>query len=115
MAAKELAAPQQARRPFRSRHRQMGNRDVPLQGAGRGDLPEASTRQGVRAKDAEVSRSNDAIFGGNMIAPDAKPIENRTPYKPIDVSGRKPAPTKPPSEPPAMMASPAKVVSGVLS
>ena len=29
-----------------------------------------------------------------MIAPDAKPIGNRNPYKPIDVSGRKPAPEK---------------------
>jgi hypothetical protein len=29
-----------------------------------------------------------------MIAPDAKPIANRPPYKPIDVSGRKPVPEK---------------------
>ena len=29
-----------------------------------------------------------------MIAPDAKPIGNRNPYKPIDVSGRKPVPEK---------------------
>lgn len=32
-----------------------------------------------------------------MIAPDAKPIGNRNPYKPIDVSGRKPAPPPAPS------------------
>lgn len=25
-----------------------------------------------------------------MIAPDAEPIANRSPYKPVDVSGRKP-------------------------
>ena len=30
-----------------------------------------------------------------MISPDAKPIENRSPYKPIDVSGRKPVPAEP--------------------
>lgn len=33
-----------------------------------------------------------------MIAPDAKPIENRNPYKPIDVSGRKPLPPPPKGE-----------------
>lgn len=33
-----------------------------------------------------------------MIAPDAKPIGNRNPYKPIDVSGRKPPRTPEPED-----------------
>lgn len=29
-----------------------------------------------------------------MIAPNAQPIDHRPPYKPVDVSGRKPVPEK---------------------
>lgn len=33
-----------------------------------------------------------------MIAPDAEPIGHTPPYKPIDVSGRKPVPAEPEKE-----------------
>lgn len=41
-----------------------------------------------------------------MIAPDAKPIFNRPPYKPIDVSGRKPPPPPEPSDKPLLHVNP---------